>query len=314
VCPQWLPDEAVYLRTGQWQDDPLDGPLLRFKATQRLQVAGSRDTQFDAYGPSNDASRCRIHVAPTGSDDTRDEGYAVYEPVSGISRYEILDKLDHVGPWRGMQACTQHPHCNAMSLVIRDGHAYLLHIEGLGREADTANLRMREPPGNGGDGTFRLYIRVTQVSEAAAPVIEEKEVLLSDYAFVPLGDTKLASLPVPPTPSSVVVSLTTIPSRVDQTRDTLLSLLQQTRPPDAILLALPTVSDREGGKPYVIPRWLLDLRPVVQILDTPHDYGPATKLIPAVQVSPQATGRAEYIRAYTATHHYGPGSLCSSRM
>jgi hypothetical protein len=72
-------------------------------------------------------------------------------------------------------------------------------------------------------------------------------------------------------------------NRVGQIEDTLHSLLQQTVLPDEILVAIPNESKREGGKPYQIPDWLRTMDRV-KILETDIDYGPSTKLIPAVQV------------------------------
>lgn len=77
--------------------------------------------------------------------------------------------------------------------------------------------------------------------------------------------------------SEIVVSLTTIPSRIDLLDLTLKSLLLQSLPPKAIHLNLPEHSVREQ-RPYVIPAWLAELRSVTIVRC--RDDGPATKLIP----------------------------------
>ena len=79
--------------------------------------------------------------------------------------------------------------------------------------------------------------------------------------------------------SDVIVSLTTLPSRVDRLPLTLKSLLAQRMSPSAIRLHVPPVSRREG-RPYEIPAHLRRLRSVTIV--PADDYGPATKVIPAL--------------------------------
>ncbi len=79
----------------------------------------------------------------------------------------------------------------------------------------------------------------------------------------------------------VIVSLSTVPDRINNLRPTIRSLLNQTRPPDEIVLAIPEFSIREK-RPYVVPKYLLRL-PRVRILHCVKDWGPATKFIPAVR-------------------------------
>ena len=78
----------------------------------------------------------------------------------------------------------------------------------------------------------------------------------------------------------VVVSLTTIPSRLTRLRPTLNSLLTQDYPPTAIYLAVPRRSAREP-KPYQMPGWLVQ-HPAVTVIDCERDWGPASKLLPAL--------------------------------
>jgi len=79
----------------------------------------------------------------------------------------------------------------------------------------------------------------------------------------------------------VIVSLSTVPDRINNLRPTIRSLLRQTRPPDEIVLAIPEFSVREQ-RPYLVPEYISRL-PRVRILHCGKDWGPATKFIPVVQ-------------------------------
>lgn len=83
--------------------------------------------------------------------------------------------------------------------------------------------------------------------------------------------------------SEVVVSLTTIPSRLPHLGNTLKSLLRQTRAPQEIRLNIPPFSRRENTA-YVVPEWLQRLR-CVRVVPC-DDYGPATKFIPTLLAEP----------------------------
>jgi hypothetical protein len=75
----------------------------------------------------------------------------------------------------------------------------------------------------------------------------------------------------------VVVSLTTIPSRISGLEPTINSLLAQSRKPDEIALNLPRTCLKEKCG-YDIPAWLWEK---VSIYQCDRDYGPATKSFPA---------------------------------
>ncbi|PSL18728.1 hypothetical protein [Shimia abyssi] len=77
--------------------------------------------------------------------------------------------------------------------------------------------------------------------------------------------------------TDLVVSLTTIPSRITLIETVLKGLLDQSRPPKKIFLNVPDHSLREDVS-YDIPSHLKDLASV-EIVRGP-DHGPATKLIP----------------------------------
>ena len=79
-----------------------------------------------------------------------------------------------------------------------------------------------------------------------------------------------------PRHSGLVVSLTTIPSRLDALGPTLKSLLRQTASPAQIRLCLPAWSERER-RAYVVPAWLRGLRCVT--IAACADEGPATKFL-----------------------------------
>ena len=78
----------------------------------------------------------------------------------------------------------------------------------------------------------------------------------------------------------VVVSLTTIPSRIAGIRPTLHSILDQTWRPDAIFLNLPAESRREG-RGYEVPLFLSRM-PSVEIDRCERDWGPASKYLPTL--------------------------------
>jgi hypothetical protein len=78
----------------------------------------------------------------------------------------------------------------------------------------------------------------------------------------------------------VVISLTTIPSRITRLRPTLNSLLAQDYAPSGIYLAVPRRSAREN-RAYQIPVWLAQ-HPAVAVIDCERDWGPASKLLPAL--------------------------------
>src|SRR6478752_1833211 len=79
----------------------------------------------------------------------------------------------------------------------------------------------------------------------------------------------------------VIVSLSTVPDRINNLIPTIRSLLNQTRPPDEIVLAVPEFSIREQ-RPYVVPKYISRL-PRVRVLHCAEDWGPATKFIGAIR-------------------------------
>src|ERR1700730_17204959 len=98
----------------------------------------------------------------------------------------------------------------------------------------------------------------------------------------------LAKDRVPIDASRVIVSLSTLPDRIANLQPTLDCLMNQTRAPDEIVLALPDFSLRQQ-EPYVVPEYLASYSRV-RILRGGKDWGPATKFIPVVQEE-MAAGR-----------------------
>ncbi len=86
-----------------------------------------------------------------------------------------------------------------------------------------------------------------------------------------------------PARSDLVITLTTLPSRIDRIEPTIKSLLNQTCAAREIRLNVPRVSRRENTS-YVVPDWLRRLASVTIVAC--EDYGPATKLIPSVVGAP----------------------------
>ena len=103
--------------------------------------------------------------------------------------------------------------------------------------------------------------------------------------------------------SEIVVSFTTIPSRIEHISPTIKSLLYQKRLPKKIILCLPHKSFRDG-EAYNIPSWIEELESV-QILRVDQDYGPATKFIPTLE---KMEGD-EAILVLDDDHIYPPGYI-----
>lgn len=80
----------------------------------------------------------------------------------------------------------------------------------------------------------------------------------------------------------VVVSFTSLPRRFTKYAYTMLRLIKdQSYIPDVIYVAVPKTSRRSKDS-FAIPTWLRD-DPLVKVLRPDVDYGPATKLIPALE-------------------------------
>ena len=94
---------------------------------------------------------------------------------------------------------------------------------------------------------------------------------------------------VPPRAARLVVTLATIPSRISKIGPVIESIKAQTRRPDRIYLCISAICLREQS-PYDIPDWLRHDE-FVEILVSPRDYGPATKLIGMLDKEPDPSTR-----------------------
>lgn len=80
--------------------------------------------------------------------------------------------------------------------------------------------------------------------------------------------------------SKIIVSLTTLPSRINKIYKVIESILNNTIKPDIIYINIPKFSKRENKK-YIIPDNIKNIKNVIiNIID--EDYGPITKLYPTL--------------------------------
>ena len=84
-----------------------------------------------------------------------------------------------------------------------------------------------------------------------------------------------------PFDNGVVISFTTVPSRIHNLKPTLLSLLRQTQRAGCIELNLAKHSRRKDHQTWQIPAWLSELT-AVKIQWVEQDLGPGTKSIPTL--------------------------------
>lgn len=88
------------------------------------------------------------------------------------------------------------------------------------------------------------------------------------------------SPPMHYTPMKYIISFTTSPARIHRCGEMLNSVLQQTRKADMVILNIPDVFERTGEK-YNIPK---DFPNQITINRCGRDWGPATKIVPTVQL------------------------------
>ncbi|TPX51514.1 hypothetical protein SeMB42_g01894 [Synchytrium endobioticum] len=83
----------------------------------------------------------------------------------------------------------------------------------------------------------------------------------------------------------VVLSLTSFPNRLETIGDTIKSLMEQSRPADAVYLTVPNEVKRLDGIPHTIPPIVEELKQKYGkslVVQRTEDYGPATKLLGAL--------------------------------
>lgn len=108
-------------------------------------------------------------------------------------------------------------------------------------------------------------------------------IMINNVPFSYFNYNKYQLLPRIRKKERVIVTFTTVPKRINKTCYTIASLLNQTFRVDEICIYVPYKS-RKGEK-YIIPKWLSELeRRLIQfkIKRCNHDWGPATKIIPAL--------------------------------
>jgi len=103
-------------------------------------------------------------------------------------------------------------------------------------------------------------------------IINEQNINFYDNKYINLKRSNLKR--------KIIISLTTIPSRINKLKPTLISLLDQTNKVDKIYINIPYKTIK--GKKYNIPEWLNKLHNI-KINRVVKDYGPATKLLPVLK-------------------------------
>jgi hypothetical protein len=107
----------------------------------------------------------------------------------------------------------------------------------------------------------------------------------------------------------VMVALSTLPDRIANLQPTLDCLVNQTRVPDEIVLAVPQFSIRQG-KEYRLPDYLARY-PLVRVLRSEQDWGPATKFIPVIQEELTAGRDDSLIMVVDDDRIYAPDTLAT---
>lgn len=116
-----------------------------------------------------------------------------------------------------------------------------------------------------------------------------------------------------PRPQGLIIgSLTTTPVRINETIKTILDLLtQQTLPLDELILNVPMRSIRFNSS-YDVPANLLQLQQPRLTILRGSDYGPATKLVPVLQLLRQRGLAPENVTLVVVDDDtdYNPNLIC----
>ncbi len=103
---------------------------------------------------------------------------------------------------------------------------------------------------------------------------------LKSATNIEMWDKRYSNLPRVNSKKNIVVSLTTIPPRIQNLRPTLISILNSSVRVDEIQINIPYKTLK--GKTYSIPKWLSSLEHI-KIYRCKKDFGPATKLLPTLK-------------------------------
>ena len=262
---------ALYGRNG----DALRNALRSYDASGRLQVRAA------AYAADGGAP---VFRNTTTHDNT------VYEVAQARSEFWLdipNQKLQTVdgGLCAAKEACARHKRCRSFVYRVRDGAAVLYAGGKIAPPSSPQTVMRRNQQRNKAKTVRRIYRkavnapskrRVCFSSNGDVSTTLNDEV--ADGASL-LGDRRPTVLGEKP---RVVVTLTTLPGRIHQIRRVLESLLHQTLSADEIRVYTPTHSARER-RAYATPPWLAAMAPRVRLVRIERDYGPATKVIPAVR-------------------------------
>ncbi len=105
-------------------------------------------------------------------------------------------------------------------------------------------------------------------------------IVVKQYDNLEYYDKYYSSVPRVNSNNKVVITLTTIPDRINLMKPTIISLLSQNVRVDEIAINIPYTSRK--GNPYIIPNWLINTTNI-KIYRVGEDLGPITKIIPTLQ-------------------------------
>jgi hypothetical protein len=98
--------------------------------------------------------------------------------------------------------------------------------------------------------------------------------------------------------TKIIVSFTTSPTRINKCGPMINSILDQTRKPDLFLLNIPEEFARTGES-YIVPKYI---RKSLTVNRIKTDYGPATKILPAVVYLREHAGTGTGTGTYDPEH------------
>ena len=260
------------------------------------------------YGNRGDMLRTALRAYDAGGRlQTRASAYAapsgapvfLNQTTHGTTTYDVAPTRDEFwldlpnqnmatvdgGLCEAKRACALQKRCRAFVYRVRDGAAVLYAGSTLASPGAPPTVAKRSQKRNKAKTVRRIY-RKLDVSSPTTRVCVAPDGAVAATLFDDMriggdlvGDERPTQLTATP---RVVVTLTTLPGRIHQIRKVLESLLEQTLNADEIRVYAPDRSSREQ-RMYETPPWLAAMAPRVRLVRGVEDYGPATKLIPAVR-------------------------------